>query len=57
MREALANLIEDPLVRIELVAVEQAVLFEDDSVVNAIQTAGSRDEGVPGFAFLVQVFD
>src|SRR5439155_25095624 len=57
MRKALANLIEYSLVRIELVAVEQAVLFEDDAVVNAIQTPRSRDEVFPGLSFRTQVFN
>src|SRR5437867_3254138 len=57
MRKALADLIEYSFVCIELVAVEQAVLFEDDAVVNAIQPARSRDEILPGLSFFVEVFD
>ena len=33
------------------------MLFEDDAVVNAIQTARRRDEIVPGISFPVQVFN
>ena len=57
VREALGDLVKDVLVDFETVAVEQAVLFEDDSVVDAIESARSRDEILPGLSRLMQVFD
>jgi hypothetical protein len=57
MRETLANLLKDPFVDLEAVTIEQAMLFEDDPVIDAVQTAGSLDEILPGLAAFMQVFN